>query len=206
MPFCTKCGHQERDDSAFCSDCGTAIASVRPAVASVIVPSDSLAGQDTDGNNRVSQMATSSEEIAKSFWGKLSSKQQQMFITIGLPLCVIPSVLIYSTWATKTTTKQSASSAVAPSNTKSPNTVAAKTTSPCDGELYVNTCFVKPDGKYCSNDWSGPIVKLVLNGNYTVVERSVNERGACVLTLSVDGTVDGNSYSKIVKIWPDKKN
>jgi hypothetical protein len=69
----------------------------------------------------------------------------------------------------------------------------------CAGAKFT-PCFINSDGRTCDSS-GGPLATLIANGNFSVVERSVNDSGTCVLSLAVQGTVYGNSYSSIVKVW-----
>lgn len=68
-------------------------------------------------------------------------------------------------------------------------------------DVRFTPCFVNPDGQTCRNDLDSPITRLVSNGNYSVIGKEVNSAGRCVLTLSVQGALDGNSYARTVKVW-----
>jgi hypothetical protein len=70
----------------------------------------------------------------------------------------------------------------------------------CSNVKFSTTCFVNPDGQTCSEE-GGPVAALIRNGSYSVVGQSVNEKGTCVLTLQVQGSVLGNSYNKTVQVW-----
>ncbi|MFO1268585.1 MAG: hypothetical protein U1F67_18555 [Rubrivivax sp.] len=71
---------------------------------------------------------------------------------------------------------------------------------PCEGVRF-NACFINSDGTTCRNEMDGPLGRLIANGSYSVVGESADAKGICVLTLSVAGTVDGNSYSRTVRVW-----
>jgi len=73
----------------------------------------------------------------------------------------------------------------------------------CDGARIAGACFVASDGKRCNDDY-GPIGQLFTNGSYRVAGRDVDAEGNCVVTLDVSGTINGNSYSKTVRVWAFK--
>jgi hypothetical protein len=66
----------------------------------------------------------------------------------------------------------------------------------CNG-VTVTPCFINDDGQTCRSDEIS-LSREVVNGNYTVTRREVNEKGICVLTLSIP------AYSQTVQVWGHK--
>lgn len=79
----------------------------------------------------------------------------------------------------------------------------AASTSPIDPfceDMTYNACFINSDGQSCRNEMDTPIGRLFAQGNRTV-SRAVRSGNKCVIDLTVEGTIDGNSYRKSGQVW-----
>lgn len=89
-----------------------------------------------------------------------------------------------------------------PSTTKgSPDSEHAQSAREQCSHARFTPCFAAEDGKACRNEVGSPIARLMANGNYSVIDAVVENPERCLLTIRVQGTLDGNSYSKTGRVW-----
>lgn len=68
------------------------------------------------------------------------------------------------------------------------------------GNATFTPCFINADGATCRDVSTTPIGRLMNSGNFTVTDFAL-QGNQCVLTVHVQGTIDGNSHARTGQVW-----
>ncbi|WP_425259196.1 hypothetical protein ACPOLB_27155 [Rubrivivax sp. RP6-9] len=90
---------------------------------------------------------------------------------------------------------------VPPPTNIAPNAGYAQNARELCAHAKFSACFVSADGRTCQSELGTPIGRLMGNGNYSVIGAEVESSERCLLTVRVQGTIDGTSYAKTGQVW-----